>query len=76
MFLHYDINQIIEGIDIISIKYIVCLYIVTPDGDAATIIANSIYIQDNQLYFAYQDMIGMIDIKLSNESIEDTIEIL
>jgi hypothetical protein len=40
------------------------------------IIPGSAYISDNKFYFAYENMIAMFEIKLSTESVEDTIEIL
>ena len=40
------------------------------------VIPGSAYLSENKFYFAYENMIAMFEIKLSNESLEDTIEIL
>lgn len=40
------------------------------------IIPGSAYVSDSKFYFAYENMIAMFEIKLSTESIEDSIEIL
>ncbi|CAD8075071.1 unnamed protein product [Paramecium primaurelia] len=43
---------------------------------SVNIINGSAYVQDNKFYFAFENMIGMITIKLSSEQLEDTLEML
>ncbi|CAD8160201.1 unnamed protein product [Paramecium octaurelia] len=50
--------------------------LIDQNGQQINIINGSAYIQDNKLYFAYENMIGMISIKLSSEQLEDTLEML
>ncbi|CAK69867.1 unnamed protein product (macronuclear) [Paramecium tetraurelia] len=50
--------------------------LVDQNGQQINIIKGSAYIQDNKFYFAYENMIGMISIKLSSEQLEDTLEML
>ncbi|CAD8080022.1 unnamed protein product [Paramecium sonneborni] len=50
--------------------------LIDQNGQSINIVKGSAYIQDNKFYFAFQNMIGMISIKLSSEQLEDTLEML